>query len=96
MLVLTRMPLQPRISPALAVQLIKTNVLTTCEVIALSAGEYVTLLDHLAKTQVAGGAVYDAVLLHAAQKANVEQIVTLNEAHFRRVYPALADKVVSL
>lgn len=48
------------------------------------------------RTDVGLVAVYDAVLLHAAQKANVEQIVTLNEAHFRRVYPALADKVVSL
>ena len=94
--VLTRMPQHPRISPAMAVQLIKTDVLATCEVIALSASEYATLLDHLAKVQVAGGAVYDAVLLYAAQKANVEQIVTLNEAHFVRVYPALADKVVSL
>ena len=44
---------------------------------------------------ITGGAVYDAVLLHTAQKANVDQIVTLNESDFKRVYPALADKVVS-
>lgn len=93
--VLTRLPQHPRISPGLAVQLIKVNVLATCEVIALSASEYRTLLDHLSEVQVAGGAVYDALLLHAAQKANVEQIVTLNEAHFRRVYPALASKTVA-
>jgi predicted nucleic acid-binding protein len=93
--VLTRLPVHPRIPPSLAVQLIRTNVLTICRVVALSEDDYIALLDHLANVGITGGAVYDAVLLHTAQKANVDQIVTLNESDFRRVYPALADKVVS-
>ena len=93
--VLTRMPLHPRISPALAVQLIRTNVLATCEVVALSENDYATLLDHLAEVEIAGGAVYDAVLLYTANKVNVDLIVTLNESDFRRVYPALAGKIIS-
>jgi predicted nucleic acid-binding protein len=93
--VLTRLPVHPRIPPSVAVQLIRTNVLTICKVVALSGDDYITLLDHLANVGIMGGAVYDAVLLHTAQKANVDQIVTLNESDFRRVYPLLADRVVS-
>jgi predicted nucleic acid-binding protein len=93
--VLTRLPVHPRIPPSLAVQLIRTNILATCEIVALSVGDYMALLDHLAGLGIAGGAVYDAILLHAALKADVDQIVTLNESDFRRVYPAMAGKIVS-
>lgn len=93
--VLTRLPVQPRISPSLAVQLIRTNILGICGIVALSEDDYVALLDHLAGLGIAGGVVYDAILLHAALKAEVDQIVTLNESDFRRVYPALAGKIVS-
>lgn len=93
--ILTKLPVTPRISPAVALQLIQRNVLETCEVVALAAGDYVTLLDHLAGLELAGGVVYDAMLLHAAWKAGVEQVVTLNAHDFRRVYPALADRIVS-
>jgi predicted nucleic acid-binding protein len=55
----------------------------------------VSLLDHLAAHHITGAATYDAMLLHAAAKANVDQIVTLNERDFRRVYPALASKIVA-
>ncbi len=44
---------------------------------------------------IAGSAAYDALLLHAAAKAGVDQVVTLNAHDFRRVYPALDDKIVS-
>jgi predicted nucleic acid-binding protein len=93
--VLTRLPVHPRISPSLAVQLIRTNVLASCQIEALSVSDYLALLEHLEDVGIAGGAVYDAILLHTAQKTGVDRIVTLNEADFRRVYPALANKVVS-
>ena len=93
--VLTRLPVNPRIPPALALQLIQNNVLDTCEVVALSSDDYVTLLSHLADLGIAGGAVYDALLLHAAWKSGVDQVVTLNPNDFRRVYPTLADRIVS-
>lgn len=93
--ILTRLPVSPRIPPALALQLIQYNVLDTCEVVTLSDADYVTLLHHLAGLGIAGGAVYDALLLHAAWKAGVDQFVTLNAHDFRRVYPTLADKIVS-
>ena len=79
----------------MAREVIKADVLDTCEVVALSTADYVTLLDHLANLGIAGGAIYDALLLHAAWKAGVDQVVTLNAHDFRRVYPALANKIVS-
>jgi len=93
--ILTSLPVNPRIPPTLAVQLIQRNVLDTCEVVALSGADYVTLLNHLADLGIAGGAVYDALLLHAAWKSGIDQVVTLNAYDFRRVYPALVDKIVS-
>lgn len=93
--VLTRLPVTPRIAPALALQLIQRNILETCEVLVLSAADYVSLLNHLVDLEIAGGAVYDALLVHAAWKAGVDQVITLNAEDFRRVYPALADKIAS-
>lgn len=92
---LTRLPVRPRIPPTLALQLIESNVIATCQIIPLSANDYVTMLNHLAGQGIAGGAIYDALLLHAAWLANVDQIITLNLRDFRRVYPPLADKIVS-
>lgn len=62
---------------------------------ALSVADYVTLLDHLADLKIGGGAVYDALLLHAAWKSEVDQVIALNAGDFRRVYPTPADKTVS-
>lgn len=93
--ILTRLPVRPTIAPHMAREIIAVNVLDTCEVATLSADDYVTLLNHLADLKIAGGAIYDALLLHAAAKAGVDQVATLNAHDFRRVYPALADKIVS-
>jgi predicted nucleic acid-binding protein len=93
--ILTRLPVQPRISAKIAQQLISHNVLNTCEVVALVGTNYVDLLNHLASQGVAGGATYDALILHSALLANVDQILTLNEKDFRRVYPSLASKITT-
>ncbi len=92
---LTRLPIRPRIAPALALQLIQHNVVATCQIVSLSSNDYVTMLNHLSGLEVSGGAIYDALLLHAAWIANIDQIITLNLRDFKRVYPQLADKIVS-
>lgn len=92
---LTRLPIRPRIPPKLALQLIQHNVIETCQIISLSGDDYVTLLTHLARLEITGAAIYDALLLHAAWIANVDQVITLNLHDFRRVYPQLSDKIVS-
>lgn len=93
--VLTRLPVSPRISPAMALQLIQNNVLDTCTIVTFSDAEYAVLLKHLVDLGIVGGVVYGALPLHAAWTAGVDRIVTLNAHDFRRVYPALAEKIVS-
>ncbi|MGH3085926.1 MAG: hypothetical protein ACRDSJ_01245 [Rubrobacteraceae bacterium] len=75
--------------------MIERNVLATCEIVALSAADYADVISHLASTGILGGTTYDALILHTATKVEVDRIATLNERDFRRVYPALADKIVA-
>jgi predicted nucleic acid-binding protein len=93
--ILTRLPGRPRITPARARQLIQSNILGSFEIIPLAEEDYVAVIDHLADHGITGGATYDALILQAAARSNVDQIVTLNERDFRRVYPALADRIVA-
>ena len=80
----------------MAREIITVNIVGVCEVVALSAADYVALLNHLAGLKIAGGAVYDALLLHVAWLSGVDQVLTLNARDFRRLYPALTDKIISL
>jgi len=93
--VLTTLPVQPRISPTAARQLIRHNILDVLEVNALSGQDYAEVIEQLSALGIAGGATYDALILRAAANANVDQIVTLNEKDFRRASPNLADRIVS-
>jgi predicted nucleic acid-binding protein len=92
--ILTTLPVQPHIPPVVARQLIQHNVLNRFEVVVLSDEDYVTVIDHLSDLGIAGGATYNALILYAATRANADQVVTLDERDFRRVYPGLADKIV--
>ena len=93
--ILTTLPVQPRIPPAIARQLIGRNILGVCEVVSLSGEDYAAVIDHLSGLGIIGGATYDALILHAASKAMADRVVTLNEQDFRRVYPDLADRITS-
>ncbi len=93
--VLTTLPVQPPISSIVAYYLISHNIVDSCEVVSLTAQDYMDILSHLSKRGIVGGATYDALIMHAALKTNVDHIVTFNERDFRRIYPELADKVIS-
>jgi len=93
--ILTTLPIKPRILPDVARQLIEHNVLNRCKVLFLSAEDYVAVIDHLSKLEILGGATYDALIVYAAAKAKADQIITLNPKDFVRVYPELADRIIS-
>lgn len=93
--ILTTLPVQPKISPKVAKQLIQQDIFSSCEIIALSDKDYKAVITHLSEAGISGGVTYDALILYAALKAEVEQIVTLNEKDFRRIYPELAEKITS-
>ncbi len=93
--ILTTLPVQPRISPSDARELIQRDVIEVMEIISLSGADYSKIIERLSMLGIVGGATYDALILHAAANANVDLVVTLNEKDFRRVYPDLADKIVA-
>ncbi len=93
--VLTTLPVHPPISPLDAEQLIKRNITERLEIVFLSDRDYIQVIEHLAALGIVGGATYDALILRAADNAQVDLVVTLNEKDFRRVYPHLADKIVA-
>jgi predicted nucleic acid-binding protein len=64
-------------------------------VLVAAIDDYQAVLIYLAQLGIIGGAIYDALIAYAASKAEVEQIVTFNEKHFRQVYPALCERIVA-
>ncbi len=93
--VLTTYPLRPRLTPKAVYQLLGQNVFDQFEVIALSIADYTAVIERAAASGIIGGAVYDALIVQAAVKADADQIVTLNEKDFRRIRPDLADKITA-
>ena len=93
--ILTTLPVQPRISPKAAAELIKRNVIDTCEVVSLSPEGYGALVEHLSGIGIVGGATYDAIIPRVAEEQQVDQVVTFNVKDFRRVNPGMADRIVA-
>lgn len=62
--------------------------------IALSAGEVMETARGIAGLGLAGGIVYDALLVSCARKIDAEKIYTWNVKHFQMVAPDLAERVV--
>jgi predicted nucleic acid-binding protein len=85
--VLTRLPAPYRLSATDALFLLEANFMEPAEVVSLKVGEYLSLLRSAPTSGVAGGRIYDAVILQCALRAEVAVLLTLNERHFRAFQP---------
>ena len=85
--VLTSLPVSPRISPALAWQLIRENIFKSFELINCTKNDHISLMQRLAENQIIAGASYDGLIAYAAEKAKVDKLLTLNSEDFFRVNP---------
>ena len=85
--ILTRVPAPLRHSPEQALLSIEENVLKHFKLLALNGSDYAALIREAAMAGIQGGTIYDAVLLKAAAKANVDRVYTLNLKHFLAVAP---------
>lgn len=85
--VLSRLPVSPRITPDMARRLIRENVEKKAKIVTLDAADYTAVLDRMTDAGIAGGVIYDALILRAAEKAHAGLLLTLNETDFRRVGP---------
>ncbi len=93
--VLSTLPVSPKISPGLAGRLIRESVEPRMTIVPLSTADYLATIRHLSELGLSGGAVYDALIVRAAQKSGADRIVTLNMNDFRRVWPEGASRIVA-
>jgi predicted nucleic acid-binding protein len=60
---------------------------STATLIALTVQDYVAAIKNVSQLGLAGGVIYDALVVQAAQKAKVDKLLTFNTDHFLRVWP---------
>ena len=93
--VLTRLPRTPPVLQADAWRLLQENVIACARIVTLSDSQYVDLVKEPSQRGIGGGTVYDAIIAKAAELAQVDRLLTLNELHFHKVWPAGSSKIVS-
>jgi toxin FitB len=94
--VLTRLPGESRLAPAIAWQLLTENVLRDFVIVTLTGKEYADTLATASLGGVEGGRTYDALLLKAAAKSEAERTYTLNARDFQMLAnESLRSKVTS-
>ncbi len=82
--VLTRLPPPHRVSPHVAAQLIDANFMrANLDIVSLGVDHFVDLIRTAPQRGIAGGRVYDAVILSCAMAAGASALLTFNERHFR-------------
>lgn len=94
--VLTRLPLSPKITPAVAKLLLEENIEKSAKIISLSATEYLSLIKELATLGLTGGIIYDAIIFKAAHKAKAKHILTLNPRDFERFSHEKGEYIISV
>lgn len=92
--VITRAPFIPRVHAAEAGRFLDDNILPYFELVAISAGDYKSVLRSSWNAGLIGGLIFDALHLHCAQKAACDRVYTFNVKDFRALAPAgYADKI---
>ncbi len=90
--VLTRFPGPELLTPREALSVIDL-IHARFRVFALSSAEHFDVVRQVAKNNLAGAVVHDAVILECAVKAGAKVFYTLNPKDFRRVRPEWAGHV---
>jgi len=86
--VLTRLPDPHRLSPAEACSIIEGNFLAAAQAVTLEAEDYHALLRDGPRKEIAGGRIYDAVILACAMKVQASALLTFNARHFQPLAPS--------
>lgn len=86
--VLTRMPKPLKLSPEKAFSLLDRTLRDKTDFASLDGEAALDLLAAFRDREVAGGAVYDALIAETALRAGARRLLTLNRSHFERVAPA--------
>jgi predicted nucleic acid-binding protein len=90
--VLTSMPAPRRVTGEQAL-LFLGDIRTNLTLVALTAREYVQMVEEVGAAGITGGTIYDAILGYCALKAEAKVIYTWNKKHFLRFPQAIASRV---
>jgi predicted nucleic acid-binding protein len=91
--ILTSIPIHRKAQTNEIWTLISNSILQYFEVVELSKSDYQNVLQFLSKSGMRGGVTYDALIAHAAYKAQVDKVLTFNTKHFKKAYPLIAELV---
>ena len=83
--VLTRLPAEYRLSPSEAETVLRGTLQENATIAPFSSESSWAALHSLAEAPAAGGATYDAFIIHLLSQAGVDVIVTYNVADFARL-----------
>ncbi|MBX7131245.1 MAG: PIN domain-containing protein [Fimbriimonadaceae bacterium] len=92
---LTTMPGASRVPPPVAWQLI-VGLTEMVTVVELKPDDYVDAVSRLATLGVLGGAIYDCLILIAAENSGAEKFVTGNRRHFHRQPQRRPVEIISI
>ncbi|MCL1493377.1 MAG: PIN domain-containing protein [Pseudanabaena sp. Salubria-1] len=82
--VMTRLPLAQPLNSQQVHDVIVNN-LESFHPVDLESSDYLEIIRNVAKLNITGGGIYDAIIAQAALKANVDILLTMNSKHFTRL-----------
>jgi predicted nucleic acid-binding protein len=91
--VLTRLPLEPAISPAVA-EIAIERLLQKIEAVEIDGETYRLAMRRCSERGVRSGAMFDAVHLVAAERSRADALVTFNPADFERLVGEASPRIV--
>lgn len=82
---LTAMPIDPPVAPQEAREVIEERILKIFDLVALSEDDYRKALERVCSKNFKSGAIFDALHVQAAIKAEADCLVTWDQKHFLRL-----------
>ena len=89
---MTRLPLAKPLSHQQVHDVIVNN-LESFHSVNLESNDYLEIIRNVARLNITGGGIYDAIIAQAALKANVDTLLTMNSKHFTRLGENIAKLV---
>lgn len=91
--ILTRLPIRPRLASSMVRRILRDNIEAKAQVLAISAEQFVTVLDELAERDLTGGSIYDALAVSVVKKEGINMLLTLHRPDFLRLWPEGETKI---
>jgi len=79
------LPLEKKLESYIAISIIKKNIYPVFTIINYSERDYKNLLLCLSELKIKGGSSYDGLIVFAAYKEKINNIITLNKKDFEKI-----------